>query len=87
MASSARRFALGRHGADTHRVPLGAAVTMSAAAALVALVGAGVVDYPLRNALTRTTAWMFIGLALAGHRSLRYRQDNQQARSIPEPVH
>lgn len=85
--SSARRFALGRHGADTHRVPLGAAVTMSAAAALVALVGAGVVDYPLRNALTRTTAWMFIGLALAGHRSLRYRQDNQQARSIPEPVH
>jgi O-antigen ligase len=63
-----RRFALGRDGANPHRVPLGAAVTLSATAALITMVGAGLVDYPLRNAMTRTTAWMFLGLVLAGQR-------------------
>lgn len=56
--------------AAPQRCPLGAAVSLSATAALVALLGAGIVDYPLRNAMTRATMWLLVGLTLAGQRCL-----------------
>jgi O-antigen ligase len=51
-------------------VPLGAAVALSAGASLAGFVVEGLVDYPMRNALMRTTAWTMIGWTLAGYRLL-----------------
>ena len=56
-----------RH-SESQRIPLGAAVVLSAMGSLIALVAAGVVDYPLRNPLTRGTCWMIIWLLLAVQR-------------------
>ena len=81
--SSARRFAPVVT-VPTHTGSAGAAVTTNAAAAaLVVLVGAGVVDYPSRNAPDPHHRPMFLGLVPAGHRCVRNRQDDQQVRSMP----
>ena len=69
-ARTARRLITGAHSTNPNTIPIGAAVTLSSVGALVVIMAAGLVDYPLRNALTRSTAWMFIGLALAGQRCL-----------------
>lgn len=68
---AARRYVVARGSARPEHIPLGAAVTLSAMGALTSLAAAGLVDYPLRNALTRSTMWMLIGLLLAGHACLR----------------
>jgi O-antigen ligase len=50
--------------------PLAAAVALSAAAVLGAFMVEGFADYPMRNALSRTTVWVMVGWALAGQRIL-----------------
>ncbi len=77
--ASSRRHLVARgplaHGGEARRpgtVPLGAAITVSASAAIGAFLVSGLVDYPMRNALVRTSVWAMVGLALAGHRLLRF---------------
>lgn len=67
---TARRLITGIHSTTPSTIPMAAAVTLSSVGALVVILAAGLVDYPLRNALTRSTAWLFVGLALAGQRCL-----------------
>jgi O-antigen ligase len=57
------------------RASLAATVTLSTVGPLTVVLAAGLVDYPLRNALTRLTVWMFIGLAVAGQRALLHEPD------------
>jgi len=61
--------------------PLSAALTMAAAAALAALMVEGFADYPMRNALSRTTVWLMVGWALAGQRVLTMQLRRQRAGS------
>ncbi len=51
--------------------PLPAVVTVSAAAALAAFFVAGIADFAIRNPLSRTAVFLYIGWALAGYRMLR----------------
>ncbi len=67
-----RRYAVPRRGPRPRDIPLGAAATLAAMGALISMASAGLVDYPLRNALTRSSAWMLIGLLLAGQACLRH---------------
>ncbi len=67
---AARTFTRHTSRRNPQHIPLGAAVVLSAMGSLTALIAAGVVDYPLRNPLTRATCWMIIGLLLAGQRCL-----------------
>lgn len=75
----ARRIVIPKTAPRLRHVPLAAAVTLSAMGALVSLAAAGLVDYPLRNALTRSTAWMLIGLLLAGWRVARSQDEARSA--------
>lgn len=57
---------------SARRVPsLSAVVTASAAAACAGLVVEGMIDFPIRNPLSRTTVFLMIGWALAGQRLMR----------------
>ncbi|HNE88353.1 MAG TPA: O-antigen ligase family protein [Actinomycetota bacterium] len=71
---AARRFARSAGASD---VPIGAAVTLSAMGAMVAVATASVVDYPLRNPLVRGTFWLLLGLLLAGQRCLPAPEDTE----------
>lgn len=77
---AARRIAVPKGLPRPHHIPLGAAVTLAAMGGMIAISAAGLVDYPLRNALTRSTTWMLIGLLLAGQRCLRA-QDSEASSS------
>lgn len=71
--------------------PLSAALTLAAAGALGALMVEGFADYPMRNALSRTTVWLMVGWALAGQRVLiaqlgRQRMDTGSAAVAQPPV-
>ncbi|MEI2786416.1 MAG: O-antigen ligase family protein [Candidatus Nanopelagicales bacterium] len=68
---AARQVAVPTVGPRPRAISLGAAVTLAATGGLISLAAAGLVDYPLRNALTRSTAWLLVGLVLAGHRVAR----------------
>lgn len=63
--------------------PLSAALTLAAASALGALMVEGLADYPMRNALSRTTVWLMVGWALAGQRVLSAQLRRQQASTLP----
>ncbi len=54
--------------ARSRSVPLAAAVTLSAACSLSAILAEGLADYPLRNAIVRNFTWVMIGWVLAGRR-------------------
>lgn len=79
----ARRIAVPRSAPRPRDIPLGAAVTLAAMGGLVSLAAAGVVDYPLRNALTRSTAWMLVGLLLAGQRVAQRQGEASSAQRAP----
>ena len=77
---AARGFAapLGRS-VPVAQVPVGAAVTLSAMGAMLVVATAGLVDYPLRNPLTRGYTWLLLGLLLAGERCLPSRAPKNRA--------
>ena len=57
---------------SVRRLPsLSAVVTASAAAACAGLIVEGMIDFPIRNPLSRTTVFLMIGWALAGQRLMR----------------
>jgi O-antigen ligase len=70
-ARTARGVARAAAGRASRAVDLGTAVTLSGTGALCAAMGAGLVDYPLRNAMVRLTVWLFLGLVFAGHVAMR----------------
>ena len=73
---------------SARRLPsLSAVVTASAAAACAGLVVEGMIDFPIRNPLSRTTVFLMIGWALAGQRLMRTeRAAAEKSRlSHPEP--
>lgn len=78
----ARRIAVPRTGSRPRHIPLGTAVTLAAMGGLVSLAAAGLVDYPLRNALTRSTTWMLVGLLLAGQRVVRRQEEARSAQAV-----
>ncbi|MFD7246640.1 O-antigen ligase family protein [Streptomyces massasporeus] len=58
-------------GGDRPRDPTVRMVSAGSAAALAAVLGHGVVDYPLRNPIIATMTWLFIGLLAACARTRR----------------
>ena len=76
---AARRFAAPKGQRQPTQVPLGAAVTLSAMGAMVAVFTAGLVDYPLRNPIVRGFFWLMIGLLLAGQRCLPARTEDRDS--------
>lgn len=65
--------------------PLAASVTVCAAAALAGFAIEGFADYPLRNALSRTSVWLLVGWALAGQRILAKRESSPSPTASDTP--
>ncbi|MEU2746089.1 O-antigen ligase family protein [Streptomyces collinus] len=61
-------------------------VSAGAGAALAAVIGHGAVDYPLRNPVIATMAWLFIGLLAACARSRTHTHPQKHEATNNEPV-
>lgn len=69
---------------------MGAVVTMAGACALLAFAVEGFADFPMRNALARTTVWLMVGWVLAGSRlmadDVKWQRIRSQAGKHPQTV-
>jgi O-antigen ligase len=86
--SAAVAGAEGARAQPKRRLPsMATVVAASAAASFAGLIVEGMIDFPIRNPLSRTTVFLIIGWALAAHRLMRIEQaaargstaDNQPA--------
>jgi len=75
-----------RHGRAPPVAPFAATVVLAAAVGLGAFAVEGLFDYPLRNALSRTSVWLVFGWLLAGQRALQEDLSSRIGDTSPQPT-